>query len=161
MAATVPTLVLRCAHCARSNRVPVARLREHAHCGHCKQRLHDPGEPFTLDCDGLETLLAHAEGPVLVDFFTRASQPARFLNAELVRVAKDMVADLLVAEMDVDQECDAIPRYRILAAPQLLLFQGQREIWRATGARSAPHLEHELRSALASRPGGEAAPPSG
>lgn len=157
MVSTEAAIVVECGNCGQRNRIPVARLREHAHCGQCKAPIHDPGQPVTIDCASLETLLAHAPGPVLVDFFTEGSQPARFLNAQLVRVARDMSDDVIVAEVDVDREIAIPPRYCVRSAPLLVLYRDGKEVWRSSGARTAVHLENELRTALGSR-GGQSAP---
>lgn len=143
-----PAIVVPCPQCKQRNRIPVAQLNQHARCGTCHGSIHQPGDRLTLDRTSLETLLAHTSRPVLVDFWAPWSQPARFLGSELVRVARDMAADVLVADVNVAEDSEIAQRYNLCTVPVLALYRNGREIWRTAGARSAAHLESELRTAL-------------
>ena len=68
-------MLIVCAHCTTTNRVPDARLAEAPTCGQCKEELL-PAAPVALDDASFDKVVARTELPVVVDASPRTS--ARF-----------------------------------------------------------------------------------
>lgn len=124
---------LRCAFCARLNRVDISRAADRPACGEC-------GRPFLLDRpvkiqgDDLERVLADAGVPVLVDFYADWCGPCKIMAPVLDEFASDRSGELLVAKVDTEAAPAASSRHRIQAIPTLILFRSGSEAARQTGA---------------------------
>lgn len=144
MAASDPGIVFECAYCGKGNRVPYSRLTERAKCGACGKPVHGPGHPLGVDGGTLESLIAHAAVPVLVDFWAPWCGPCQAMAPELETLAGRLSRELIVAKLDTDQAPEAGARYNVRSIPLLVLFDRGREVWRTTGARPAARLEAEI-----------------
>jgi thioredoxin 2 len=143
-----PGIIEVCPGCGRANRIPFARLLEHARCGSCGHAIHDPAAPVEVNGEQLAQLLASSPVPVVVDFWADWCGPCRALAPQLDQASRKLGGSIVVAKVNVDQNPDVASRYGAQAIPLLVMFARGRAVWRATGLRSAAQLEREIRAAL-------------
>jgi thioredoxin 1 len=65
-----------------------------------------------------------ADLPVLVDFSATWCGPCKMLEPIIESIAAENVGKFKVAKVDMDSSPDLVRRYRVSAAPTLLVFRG-------------------------------------
>lgn len=136
-----------CPSCGTTNRVPEARLREQPVCGHCGAPVL-PAAPVALTDESLPHYLAKTELPVLVDFWADWCGPCKMFAPHFAQAAAQR-PDVRFVKVDSDASPKASMRHRIRSIPTIVLFQGDREIARQSGAMAAPQLLAWVDAALA------------
>jgi thioredoxin 2 len=147
-----PSLHIVCPHCDTINRVPRVKLDNPetggGRCGQCHKSLFN-AHPVALDTARFERHLAKSGIPLLVDFWAPWCGPCRTMAPEFERAAALLEPAVRLVKVNVDEEPALAARFRVQSIPTLVLaFQG-RELARAAGARSAPHLVEWTQAALA------------
>ncbi len=135
-----------CPHCATTNRVPAARLREAPTCGKCKRPLFTR-QPAEVDAFGLERQIRASDIPVVVDFWAPWCGPCRTMAPHFERAAGELEPDVRLAKLNTEEEQAAAAKYGIRSIPTLIAFQGGREVARQSGAMDAASLVRWVRSA--------------
>ena len=134
-------LIVACASCGKSNRVPFASLKKPTRCGHCKNPLALPSEPLELvESAAFDAVASTSELPLIVDFWAPWCGPCRMVAPELERVAKQMAGRFLVVKVNTDQLTDIAARYRIQSIPTLAIVHRGRELERSAGVRPAADI---------------------
>lgn len=87
--------------------------------------------------------------PLLVFFWSPRSGPARRMESLLAHLARKERTRLRVMRVDVDEQPDLAERFRVDAAPALVLVKGKRVVDRIDGRASAPKIESMLAPHLA------------
>ena len=87
--------------------------------------------------------------PLLVFFWSPRSGPARRMESLLAHLARKERTRLRVMRVDVDEQPDLAERFRVDAAPALVLVRGKRVVDRIDGRASAPRIESMLAPHLA------------
>lgn len=87
--------------------------------------------------------------PLLVFFWSARSGPARRMESLLAHLARKERTRLRVMRVDVDEQPDLAERFRVDAAPALVLVKGKRVVDRIDGRASAPKIESMLAPHLA------------
>jgi thioredoxin-like negative regulator of GroEL len=87
--------------------------------------------------------------PLLVFFWSERSGPARRMESLLAHLARKERTRLRVMRIDVDEQPEVAERFRVDAAPTLVLVKGKRVVDRLDGRASAPKIETMLASHLA------------
>ncbi|HEU4533030.1 MAG TPA: thioredoxin [Polyangiaceae bacterium] len=65
-----------------------------------------------------------ADLPVLVDFAAEWCGPCKMLAPIIEAIADENVGKFKIAKVDMDASPDVVRRYRVSAAPTLLVFRG-------------------------------------
>ena len=91
----------------------------------------DHVQTFT-DGDFDETVIK-AGGPVLVDFWAEWCGPCKRLAPTVDALAADYLGKVTVGKMNVDENPNTPPRFRVLSIPTLLLFKGGEVVEQVVG----------------------------
>ena len=138
-------MIVRCASCSQSNRVPAARARDKAKCAACKSSLLPLARPVALgSAQDFDELVRDAPGPVLVDFWADWCGPCRMVAPELEKLASERAGQVIVAKVDTDALPDVAARFAIRSIPTMILFRGGREAERLSGAMPASAIAQKL-----------------
>ena len=87
--------------------------------------------------------------PLLVFFWSPRSGPARRMESLLAHLARKERTRLRMMRVDVDEQPELAERFRVDAAPALVLVKGNRVVDRIDGRASAPKIESMLAPHLA------------
>jgi thioredoxin 2 len=138
-------VLVDCKSCAKTNRVPVARLLDRAKCAACKAPLLPLARPIAVrNAADLDELLRDAKAPVLVDFWAPWCGPCRAVAPEVAKLAVEKQGRVIVAKVDTEANPELGARYGIRSIPTLVTFRGGREAKRVSGAMSAGMMAAQL-----------------
>ena len=132
-------MLIVCAHCLKTNRVPDSRTTEDPTCGHCHELLLGPA-PVALDDASFDAVVSKTELPVVVDFWADWCGPCRAMAPEFAKAAAQLKGRALFAKVDSDRSAQTSSRFGIRSIPTLLLLRGGREAKRQAGATQAAHI---------------------
>ncbi|HMI89271.1 MAG TPA: thioredoxin TrxC [Polyangiaceae bacterium] len=139
-------MIVECSSCARPNRLPAKRARDHAKCAACKGVLLPLSHPLALtSTQDFEELVRDAPAPVLVDFWAEWCPPCRMVAPELEKVAAERAGQVIVAKVDTEALPDIAARFDIRSIPTMILFRNGREAERQSGAMPASAIKDRFR----------------
>ncbi|TCV93526.1 thioredoxin family protein [Biostraticola tofi] len=102
--------------------------------------------PHELTDTSLDSFLADARLPVLIDLWAPWCVPCRTMAPVIDKLARNTVGKLLVAKIDVEKYPAVMERYAVRGIPTLLLFRDNAEPVRQVGSQSLGQLNSWLGS---------------
>jgi thioredoxin 2 len=144
VASRVRSTVVRCPHCGKNNRIPVAGDGV-PRCGNCHQPL-----PWIVDADdgSFDEVAGRAELPVIVDLSAPWCGPCRAVSPALEQVARELAGRIKLVKVDVDASPTVARRFQVQAVPTLLVLQHGEIVARQAGAAPAAALRAWAERAL-------------
>jgi thioredoxin 2 len=130
------SLLVTCARCGTTNRVPQARLADEPKCGKCGAALLED-KPVELDAERFDGFLSRNSLPVVVDFWADWCGPCHAMAPAFARVAAEQKTRARFAKVDTERAQPVAARFGIRSIPTLILFREGREAARISGAMDA------------------------
>ena len=138
-------MIVECASCSRSNRLPAARLGERAKCAACKSPLLPLARPLAItSTQDFDELVRDAPAPVLVDFWATWCGPCHAVAPEIAKLAGQRSGSIVVAKVDTDALPDVASRFGIRSIPTMILFRSGKEAKRLSGAMPANAIAEQM-----------------
>lgn len=142
-------IFVTCTGCGQRNRLAFHRLDASARCGRCKQALSPPDTPLEAASSAdFDRVIAHANLPVVVDYWAPWCGPCRMVAPELEKVAARASGRWLILKVNTDVLTELGERCRIRSIPTMAVFSNGRELGRTAGARPAADIEAFVRQTL-------------
>ena len=139
------TVQVVCPHCDATNRVPLARIRQGAKCGRCKQALF-AGQPLELNQGNFQKHVSQNDLPLVVDFWAPWCGPCRMMAPVFAQAAGQMEPEVRLAKVNTEAEQAIAGGLGIRSIPTLILFKNGRETARQAGAMPLPQLMQWIRA---------------
>ena len=139
---------LVCPACASTNRVPDERLTDQPVCGRCGAEVM-AGEPVALTDATLPAFIAGTELPVQVDFWAEWCGPCKVMAPQFANAAAQLPT-VRFARVETDENPKSSVGNRIRSIPTLVLYRGDQEVARQSGAMSSSDLLRWVNAQLAS-----------
>ena len=142
-AAATPSgsVTIPCTHCARWNRVDLARAG--AKCGACGTAI-SLDAPLHLDDTSFERVIAGSTIPVLVDFYADWCAPCKMMAPAVDQLARGSAGSALIAKLDTEAAPHTAQRFQIRGIPTVIVFRNGAETRRHSGAMPLSALRSML-----------------
>lgn len=128
-------MLIACAQCGTTNRVPDERLADDPKCGKCRALVLD-GKPAALGEANFDAFIK-GDLPVVVDFWADWCGPCHAMAPQFERAATELKTRARFAKVDTENARGIAARYGIRSIPTLILFRNGQEVSRLAGARDA------------------------
>jgi len=132
-------MLIACAHCLTTNRVPDERLQDDPVCGRCGRALLD-GQPVELGDANFDAVTGKTELPVVVDFWAAWCGPCRVMAPQFAQAARELKGRALFVKVDSDANPRTAARFAIRSIPTMVMLRGGAEVKRQSGALQAAQI---------------------
>jgi thioredoxin 2 len=139
-------LLIRCAACGATNRVPQEKLAEGLRpvCGQCKAALPASERPINVTDATFSHDIEQSPLPVLLDVWAPWCQPCHMIAPTIESLAVELAGRLRVAKLNLDENPLTASRFRIQSIPALLVFRGGQEVDRIIGVQPKAEIVRRL-----------------
>jgi len=145
------TLLVRCAVCGATNRVPREKLDIGLQpvCGRCGATLSVSSKPLTVTDATFAIEVEQSPLPVLLDAWAPWCGPCRMISPVVEELASQMTGRLRVGKLNVDENPSTTARFNLRSIPTLLVFNGGRVIDRIVGVQPKSEIARRVQRAIA------------
>lgn len=122
-----------CPHCDGVNRLPSAKIGDHAICGSCRNDLF-LGQPLELTQQRFIKHLSRSQIPLLVDFWAAWCGPCKMMAPVFAEAAAELEPRMRLIKVDTESAREVSSQLNIRSIPTLILFSNGNEVARISGA---------------------------
>ena len=144
------TLLIRCAECGATNRVPREKIEQglQPKCGRCKSPLQVQNAPMTVTDGTFAAEVERSPIPVLVDAWAAWCGPCRMIAPVIEELAAELAGRVKVAKLNVDENPAMASRFGLRSIPTLLVMKGGREVDRLIGVQPKQEILNRLQRVM-------------
>lgn len=136
-----------CPTCAALNRVPLASIGQtEAKCGKCKTPLIANKSVYEVSGPALEKLIVNSPIPVVTDFWAPWCGPCLAFAPTFEQCANNHPGSALYLKLNTEDHPETSAKLGIRGIPTLIIFEGEKEKARQSGAMPMPQLKSWLQS---------------
>lgn len=132
-------MLIVCAECLATNRLPAERTGDNPACGRCGRPLLD-GRPVELGDASFDAVATKTELPLVVDFWAPWCGPCRAMAPQFEQAAMRLRGRALFAKVNSDESPRLSARFAVRSIPTLLLLSAGAEVRRQAGAISEAQI---------------------
>jgi thioredoxin 2 len=140
-------LLVRCASCGTTNRIPPPRPGRRAVCGKCKAPL--PGGPVEVTDATFQAEVERSPTPVLLDLWADWCGPCHMLAPTIDQLSAEMEGRVKVAKLNIDENPGTAGRFGVRSIPTLLVLRSGQEVDRLVGVQPKQEIVRRLEKLLA------------
>ena len=136
-----------CTRCEAINVLPSTRLDENPKCGKCHQPLFQK-KSIILNSGNFHRHVARNDIPVLIAFVAEWCAYCRKMAPAFEKAANHLEPFVRLAKVDTEVCPDIAAQYKINGLPTLILFRGNKEIVRQSGALTVEQIVTWVRTKI-------------
>jgi thioredoxin 2 len=134
-------VLVPCTSCGALNRAPFEAEAGKAKCGKCSTVLKHTDAVHEVSGQTLAKVVLNSPVPVVVDFWAPWCGPCLGFAPTFKQFASAHRGKALFLKCDTEAHQDAGAKFGIRSIPTLIVFEGEKEKARQSGALPYPHLE--------------------
>lgn len=89
-----------------------------------------------------------AEGPVMVEFYSKTCGPCKMLSFILKDIDKKYGDDVKIVQVSFEENPDRVEEYNVEGYPTMIMLKDGEELERKTGLQQKPVVEKLIETAL-------------